>query len=329
MADYKRVISYMYYYDEQVKKQNTGYARIELGGEQCKVTIHIKMFMNEKILPAYMFYRENGEMKTVLLGNVNIKNNTGECRVITKKNNIMDSGHSFEEMGGIVVLITKENYFGTEWDDHPIYFKKEKKLELADVEQEVIIEELSEKMIERKVEQEPEKMEELKVGPKPEQMVELKPDINPEKEINSIKEEKLKTAPELESEVKSVETEKHEKLNEVDKIFQTYPRMCLFEDEEIMECVRIEPRDIGIFPIEVWGLANNSFLLHGYYSYRHLIFAKRKTQDHYEYLLGVPGVFYNRERFMARMFGFGDFKSVKKKALKAGEFGYWCVNLSL
>lgn len=107
------------------------------------------------------------------------------------------------------------------------------------------------------------------------------------------------------------------------KMFIHYPKMYPFEDNEFIECVRIEPQDIGVFPMDVWGLANNSFLLHGYYSYRHLIFAKQKLEDGFQYVMGIPGVYQNREKFMAQMFGFNSFKSVKNREQKTGEFGYW------
>lgn len=108
-----------------------------------------------------------------------------------------------------------------------------------------------------------------------------------------------------------------------EQILQKYPNMYPFEDNEIAACVRIEPQDIGVFPMEVWVLANNSFLLHGYYSYRHLIFAKRRNGMEYEYFIGIPGVYHNRERFMAQMFGFHRFKPIKRHRERVGEFGYW------
>lgn len=44
---------------------------------------------------------------------------------------------------------------------------------------------------------------------------------------------------------------------------------------------------------------NNSFLMHGYYNYRHIIVS--------ENLLGVPGNYYDKEKQVAAMFGFTDF----------------------
>ncbi|QHQ60362.1 hypothetical protein Ana3638_05900 [Anaerocolumna sedimenticola] len=113
------------------------------------------------------------------------------------------------------------------------------------------------------------------------------------------------------------------------RIYRSFPRMYPFEDNEIAWCVRIEPQNIGMFPMEAWILGNNSFLLHGYYSYRHLIFARMNDKNGFSYILGVPGIYHNREKFMAKMFGFENFKCVKRKAQRTGEFGYWYIPITL
>ena len=41
-----------------------------------------------------------------------------------------------------------------------------------------------------------------------------------------------------------------------------------------------------------WYLANNSFLLHGYYNYRHLLL----ITDEGKRYLGVPGIYHRREK---------------------------------
>lgn len=113
------------------------------------------------------------------------------------------------------------------------------------------------------------------------------------------------------------------------KIFTSFPKIHPFEDTEITDCVKIEPQDIGVLPIDAWVLGSNSFLLHGYYSYQHLIFGKINRPSGYIYILGVPGIYHNREGFMARMFGFEHFKSTKRKEQKTGEFGYWYIPIIL
>jgi hypothetical protein len=112
-------------------------------------------------------------------------------------------------------------------------------------------------------------------------------------------------------------------------IFANYPRIYPFEDNEITLCVKIEPKDIGYLSKDAWALSNNSFLLHGFYSYQHLIFAKMKDRYGCRYILGVPGIYHNREKFMAKMFGFESFKPIRKRELRQGDFGYWYLPISL
>lgn len=113
------------------------------------------------------------------------------------------------------------------------------------------------------------------------------------------------------------------------QIYHNFPKMYPFEDNEIAWCARIEPKDIGMLPMDLWGLGNNSFLLHGYYSYRHLIFARVNDKTGQNYILGVPGIYHNREKFMAKMFGFENFKCAKKKPQRTGEYGYWYIPVLL
>lgn len=106
-------------------------------------------------------------------------------------------------------------------------------------------------------------------------------------------------------------------------ILKVCPRVYPFEDNEIMDCVRIHPQDIGRLPMSVWHFGNNSFLLHGYYTYHHLLFGTMTSLEGLQYIIGVPGVYHERETAMARMFGFDTFKSVKRPHTTEGEFGYY------
>jgi hypothetical protein len=54
-----------------------------------------------------------------------------------------------------------------------------------------------------------------------------------------------------------------------------------------------------------------------------------KNRSGGSYIIGIPGIYHNREKFMARMFGFENFKSIRKRELKQGDFGYWYLPVSL
>ena len=113
------------------------------------------------------------------------------------------------------------------------------------------------------------------------------------------------------------------------KFHEEYPIIYPFEDKEIMWCVSITPHDIGRLPLETWPLSGNSFLNHGYYGYEHIIFAKVSSDVGNYYVLGVPGLFKERERFFARLFGFSDFKSAVSRQYSDKEFGYWLLPVRL
>lgn len=66
--------------------------------------------------------------------------------------------------------------------------------------------------------------------------------------------------------------------------------------------------------------SHNSFLLHGYYNYGHIIIDETATEPR----LGVPGNYYERERMVATMFGFPYFEPARDKdTIEAGTFGYY------
>ena len=101
-----------------------------------------------------------------------------------------------------------------------------------------------------------------------------------------------------------------------------------FENHEIYDCVRIEPNDIGLLEMENWRLGVNSFLTHGYYNYKYLMLGKLRFQDGVvKAVLGVPGVFNNKEQYIAKIFGFDLFVPVKHTNIRTGNFGYWIIEL--
>ena len=104
------------------------------------------------------------------------------------------------------------------------------------------------------------------------------------------------------------------------QLLQRYPSIQPFGDDEVIECIRICPDDIKYLRQNHWNLGKNSFLLHGYYNYRHLIMGRLKKGG---YILGIPGVFDNQERYMANMFGFTLFKKADRERRRPG-LGYWC-----
>lgn len=83
--------------------------------------------------------------------------------------------------------------------------------------------------------------------------------------------------------------------------------------------------ELGELSKDLEPLEHNSFLLHGYFNYRHLLIRKEGER----FLVGVPGNYYYREEMVAAMFGFPNFVPAKREGSvlegekAVGEFGYY------
>ena len=96
------------------------------------------------------------------------------------------------------------------------------------------------------------------------------------------------------------------------------------DGDAVISSIRLSHRDLNRVPRDKWELGNNSFLLHGFYQYQHLLLLRRQTEEEVQYLLGVPGIYNEQEQMMASMFGFQEFKVIKGPGAQSGNFGYWC-----
>lgn len=101
---------------------------------------------------------------------------------------------------------------------------------------------------------------------------------------------------------------------------EMYPVVHPIREEE--EYLKITPKDFVIFTEKYQELVHNSFLLHGYYNYKHLILGRKEKERKVVYYLGVPGTFHEREKKVAVMFGFEAFDG-KREPAENGDFGYY------
>ena len=75
-------------------------------------------------------------------------------------------------------------------------------------------------------------------------------------------------------------------------------------------------------------LVENSFLLHGYYNYGHLIITKIYKNGKEKVYVGVPGNYYIKEAQVAVMFGFESFEPKMEPACE-GDFGYYMIGADI
>ena len=118
----------------------------------------------------------------------------------------------------------------------------------------------------------------------------------------------------------------HMKDTKWEQLSSVYPHIHPFRDAR--EFLSVGPEDFVVLRERCYQMTHNSFLLHGYYNYRHLLLMRQETQEQVKYYIGVPGNFYEREKQVARMFGFESFEGTREPAWE-GDFGYYLISVEL
>ncbi len=324
MSEYKRWISYIYSYENEEKKNNIGFARIEIRDKKVKITVHINVLSVNESMDVYLYMHNGSKVKGYNIGQIKQKNGACDGSYMLSAESVLGSKYGINDMNGLIIYHSDSKFFASAWDDNPVTVSGLKEDEKTAKSIESVKENIQESvqeyeaLVEAVVELESEMSQ---PDSPPENNVQFDEQINADTEQEEI-------AAVLEASViKEPEGIRERIIKSAEKMKHMYPRMYPFEDDEMEWCVRIEPQDIGQLPIDTWVIANNSFLLHGYYSYRHLMLMKTLCREHPCYLIGVPGVYHNKDEFMAKMFGFEVFKAMSCKEDVKGEFGYWCISI--
>lgn len=287
----KRWIRYLYEYDQGKKLRNVGFVKVEQGEGECAVHIHGKglHMQGENRLNLYLFYEENEECIGIWQGTAENVDPAINYRLYYTKE---DTGktENFEKIRGIVLLSEAGRRYAAVWDDQP-----------AHVEAMRIWKEEPQREEAARQEEEPEQVEAARQEEEPKSEESVRQEIEPEQE--EIGEREIE--PEQEDVVeREIEPEQEENLSRI-------------------HCVKIQRRDLARLPRCEWKLANNSFLLHGCYNYRHLAFLEYKDQ----LWLGVPGIYHPQEARAAEAMGFPEFiyrKDTDALSEEEEDFGYWC-----
>ena len=285
----EKKIVYLALFQEEKKLKAAGFARIS--GQEDKYTagIYIKN-AGEKITGKYpvRLILDEGE---VFLGNVTLNggNGTYERALYLRQDKVLIGAQSFsmEALYGVRILIDGDRRIEGAW-------RKERAGKPQKVEQEPLSEQ----------------------GGKTKQESVKEKESPPERE--SLEEEK----PEEEKPESQLQMQEIFFGDKWEQLQKRYKNVHPFGDDR--EYIMIEPRDFVILNSACQKLVNNSFLLHGFYNYRHMILGKDKEiGNEYEscFYLGVPGVFFEREKMVAVMFGFEGFEC--EGPVETGKFGYY------
>ena len=317
----KRFIRYLYEYEGNQKKRNVGFVKVEQDGKETTISVHGKGLCgksNENI-SCYLIKldSETGNILFVPTGEIQIGViSCGGSFCYTEELIRAGSGKTEQSVGqlcekkddicGLGLGDPKETFYVALWNEE-MYGDLDIAKAVVEVEK---CGETETAKTEKKLTAEVENVE--KAEPQENQ------DTKMAAEFHENEDGKMIVEPQ------KAEDQEQEDIAEVQRESDSTDKV----EDSRRQIMKIQRGEISILPRCEWKLANNNFLLHGYYNYRHLVLIDEGNQ----LKLGVPGIYHEREARAAATFGFPEFiaeadVNVTLEPQERNEnqqFGYWC-----
>lgn len=328
MSEYRRFFSYIYAYEQDQKTTNTGFAKIEIRGPVTTIELHMRgVSLPVSAASLHLFVRKDDTILGFPLGEVPFTGGNVNWRFTLNQPKLSESSYTISDVAGILLLADRNICFVSQWDEAPINWNNFRVYEPEKTKApEPVVDPLEEKIIQST---------EL---PMPQSRVPVfaavsdpstfaKTDASFHKEVLTEK-KSTKKAIKKEADGNPSSPLPNNPWQETwQKLCNTLPLMRPFSNQEIC-CVRVELKDLRLLPPSNWHLCNNSFLLHSFFTYRHLIFGEIPSAKDHKWFIGVPGIRYRQEHVLAAIFGFSDFLPDKESTDADAPFGYWYVSMA-
>lgn len=319
MSEYRRFFSYIYCYEQNQKTSNAGFAKIEMKGPMTTIELHMRgAILSAPAACLYLFVRKGDAILGFPLGDVPFSGGNADRRFTLNQPKLGESGYTIADVAGILFLSDDKICFVSQWDEAPINWESFRIYEPEEPPTpEPVNASLEEKVIQST--ELPQPQRKLPVF----SVIAEQPDANPADSATNYsplsEEADTDNAPPTASGSSWQKTWQH--------LTTSLPLMQPFSNPQI-RCVRVELKDLRLLPPSNWHLCNNSFLLHAFFTYRHLIFGEIPSAKEHKWFIGVPGIRYRQEHVLAAIFGFSDFLPDKGSTDADAPFGYWYVAMT-
>ncbi|MCD8120119.1 MAG: hypothetical protein LUE29_11715 [Lachnospiraceae bacterium] len=332
--NYQRILSYLYDYDRGVKRKNIGFVKVETRQELCRVNIHMKLqeFPVPEMLRVYFFFRRNDEILGIPFADAKPVGNECDVRSILPASFFEACGFAPDEFAGVYICRDDRSnlVYVSAWDDVPVYVETFRELKPTEenpggTDTNGVAEgQAGEPGTEEQQMSEPETAGQQTGEPETEEQTgdagetERSEETRPKKATIQLQPEETGRGNFDEAERLTANRSPWEKLA------ANFTKFRITDGDAQLECLKIRPHHLALLPRRYWDDTNCSFLLHGYYTYGHIILARREPGE--EYFLGIPGKNRDRDRVMAAYYGYTNYLPT---ARKNQNYGYWCREILL
>ncbi len=322
MAEYSRCVSYFYRYEHGGKQQNVGFGKVECQKQMLRLTIKLSDAKAQSAALAFYFYAfSGGQVQLIPVEKVQMQKGQLMVRKEYALSELFPDGTELNHCSGLIGFYSEGVCYGSQWDEERLPVAE---LLRAHRQQEEELEQTLAAAEQKELHDPVDAVGEQEEAAKADTGVhkEDNADASARQETNREDTENRKEEQEPEPEVSQQEYE--EVQTGIAFLLSHRSPLPDFSGNEVMHCVKITPEDIGLTSRDNWDLGNNSFLMHGYYSYQYLLLGSMVYEDgKRQYVIGVPGIFSNKDQYLACLFGFKRFIPLKKEPYQTGSFGYW------
>lgn len=351
--DYQRLVSYIYSYPEGVKGRNVGFAKALVHQGQFKLSISLRGVKTDspEMFGIYMMVTDGG-YRLIKLGECLVKVGQMEYSGVFNPDNINETGYGFKDICGLAVAREDARYdcMMSMWKDEDVTpdmlvfsgMDAKKQVEAGIVikermrqsEEKERGQQMSESVLAESLRSEPVRPELAES-----QMIQAEPAVSAGRPQTGVTAESVSdtatedikaagAAAKISAETQHLQQKAHRadatQTDPFEKLFVRADYIDAFDDDYFYDCIEVSPEMLKCLNQNEIDIAGNSFLLHGYYNFRHILFGRvRDNLDNTKYFIGVPGMYCNRERYMASMFGFNNFKKSHRSDYANPYFGYW------
>lgn len=335
---YDRKIRYLDYWANGERIRSVGFVKIEIIDAICNIQVQINGLnlwgYLKREIRIYGKMQESGTKKETSLGEIALENGKGDWRLRHQKIEALgDDALPLSGLQELVIELGGDKKLICVWNENickslqAAKKESEQKEEIKEEEKRKGQERIDDKIeIEGQVGIEREEKREKPEETERENKKELEEkECATEQEIWE-EEQKEEIVPEADMHAAQMRPRARLYEDKWQQLSSIYPHIVPFEDER--DYLSITPADFVVLQKQYQRLVSNSFLLHGFYNYDHLILTRTVRAGEVRYYVGVPGNFYEKERQVAIMFGFESFEC-KREPVEAGDFGYYCIRVDI
>ena len=287
--DYQRLVSYIYSYPEGVKGRNVGFAKALVHQGQFKLSISLRGVKTDspEMFGIYMMVTDGG-YRLIKLGECLVKVGQMEYSGVFNPDNINETGYGFKDICGLAVAREDARYdcMMSMWKDEDVTpdmlvfsgMDAKKQVEAGIV--------IKERMRQSEEKERGQQMSEsvlaesLRSEPVSPELAESQTGVTAES-VSDTATEDIKAAgaaAKIPAETQHLQQKAHRadatQTDPFEKLFVRADYIDAFDDDYFYDCIEVSPEMLKCLNQNEIDIAGNSFLLHGYYNFRHILFGR-------------------------------------------------------